>query len=167
MKRRVFSSAISAGLFAFLCLGAAQNAFADRPYDFSDITQPLIEWPYQVVSFNVTGAGYGVQHEIRFDISYDKMLKELAKYYKDHTAFGRYYLMSVTEQAQTKSTVCIFASNNEHNYVTIYPDGAGVKVVVDAMPTSYVSGAYAQAVYGFRMPDGGTIPLGRINKDGM
>ncbi len=167
MKRHAFSGALSAALFVCMSLGMVQNAFAEKPYDFSDIQQPLIEWPFNVVSFNVTGSSYLTKHEIMFDMPYDKMLDTLKKAYSKHQAFGNYYVMSVTEQAGDKSFVCIFASNNEHNYVTFTPATSGTFAVVDAMPASYVSGAFAQAAYGYRMPDGGTIPLGKVNKDGM
>ena len=166
---KIKSVLLTAVLCALCAVGLSavtmNAAWADRPYDLSDISKSFIEWPYEVVSFEVNGESYNMTHIVRFDVAYDKVFKDFLAAYQAKKKFGNFQLIGVTENKT--GFRCILAYNNEHHYIDISASGSGTIAVVQAMPSSYVTGAFDVAAYGFRMPDGGTLPIGLRNKDGL
>lgn len=165
IQMKLLTCVLSALWLAGMSVVGATEAFADRPYDLSDVADAFIEWPYAVVSFEVNGESYNMTHVVRFDVSYDQVLKDFLSAYQTKQKFGKFQLIGVTENKN--GFRCILASNNEHHYVDISPSGSGTVATVQAMPSSYISGVFDVAAYGFRMPDGGLLPIGLNHKDGL
>ena len=165
IQMKLLTCVLSAVWFLGLSAVGTGIALADRPYDLSDITKSFIDWPYKVVSFEVSGDSYNMTHIVRFDVAYNQVLKDFLSAYQTKKPFGNFQLMGVTENKD--GFRCILAYNNEHHYVDVSPSGSGTVAVVQAMPSSYITGIYDVAAYGFRMPDGGTLPIGLNNKDGL
>ncbi|MBO5753534.1 MAG: hypothetical protein J6S69_07570 [Proteobacteria bacterium] len=149
MKRRIF------GLVLAACMLAVPTvASADVSYDFSDVMQPFLKLPFEVVSVEVTGEGTSMQHVYHLAESYDVMTKKLLDMYQKKQTIDKYFILGVTPQSTQEMYQVTIGYQNEHHYVQVTPDGSGCKFSVEAMPTSYVSGVYDVAIYGFRMPDG-------------
>jgi len=158
---------LTAAAFLGISLYSTTLAFADEPYDLSDIQQSFVEWPFPVASFNVTGESYQMRHEIRFDVDYKKVLAEFMSSAKKNKKYGKFIISSVTESANRTSFDAILTYHSDNFYVTVKPDGAGTLVDLQCMPFHIKSAALDPAVFGYRMPDGGVLPIGKYREDGL
>ncbi|MCL2326346.1 MAG: hypothetical protein FWC40_07640 [Proteobacteria bacterium] len=153
---------------ACACLGMwAGEARADRPFDFSDIRRPIIKWPFSVISFEIVGEAHETKHIVRVSEAFSAVETRLSRAIDRSEPFGDFLMMGMSPIPGTKGYQLILAYNNEHHYVQVTPDGAGTLFTVEAMPTSYVSGVYDVAAYGFRLYGGGVLPIGTRQDDNL
>lgn len=168
IRKIFFGALLSVAAFAAMSMSSAQSAYADRPYDLSDVFQgSFIEWPFEVSSFEAVGESYTTKHNVRFAVPYQEVLAWFQNAIKKNVKVGKFFVMGVTETPNRDGFQLILALNNEHHFIDITSDGAGTIAVVQAMPSSYISGTFDPACFGFRMPDGGTIPIGKYREDGL
>ncbi len=163
MRTKLFAAAALIGI----SLLSTSLAFADSPYDLSDIQQSFVEWPYPVTSFNVTGESYMMHHEIRFSVDYKKVLADFTNSAKKNKKYGKFSITSVTESANRSSFDAVLTYHSDSYYVTVKPDGAGTLIDLQCMPFHIKSAALDQAVFGYKMPDGGVLPIGKYREDGL
>lgn len=143
------------GLVLAACMLAVPAvSYADVSCDFSDVMEPFLKLPFDVVSVEVTGEGTGMHHVYHLAQSYDEIVKKLFDMYHKKESIDHYIILGVTPQTTQEMHQVTIGYQNEHHYVQVTPEGSGCRFAVEAMPTSYVSGRYDVAIYGFRMPDG-------------
>ena len=152
MKNRVLGAILAAFMLAVPTVG-----FADVSYDFSDVMQPFLKLPFEVVNVEVVGESTSMRHVYHLSASYETMTKKLIAMYQNKERIDKYMILGVTPQTSQEMYQVTIGYENEHHYVQVTPEGSGCKFSVEALPTSYVSGVYDVAIYGFRMPNGSTV----------
>ncbi len=137
----------------------ASASAQEMRYDFSDINEPFIEFPFKVTDVEVTGDWTKLRHNYYIAEPYEKVKKKLETLMSKNQPIGRYYLMSVTPQLDRQMVQIILAYRNEHFYAQVMPNGAGTLIAFEACPVSYVVGSYDASIYGFVLPNGREVSI--------
>ncbi len=141
------------------------NAMSKQSYDFSDVEQPFLTLPFEVISVDVSGQAPEVHHNYHLAESYDKVIDKLVQMYEKKTPISNYFVIGVTKQSNTQMHQVILAYQNEHHYVQVTPEGSGTLFSLQAVPVSYVTGVFPIAAYGFTMPDGGMVSVDKRTEE--
>lgn len=152
-------------LFILALLALPFSAMAKQSYDFSDVEQPFLTLPFEVVNVDVSGETPLVMHNYHIAESYDAVIKKLSTMYDKKTQMSNYFVIGMTKQSGTEEYQVIIAFQNEHHYVTVKPEGSGTLFAVKARPVSYVTGVYPVAIYGFTMPDGNNVSAVKMTEE--
>lgn len=149
------------------CLSFASPALAERSYDFSDTDIPTLDLPYKVTRIENTGTGFRKQFIYHVDQNFESLKKSLDSDYARGRKFGKYALMGISRSANGDTMNVVIGYKNEHYYLNIEASGSGSTFTYDSIASSYISGVFDLAAFGFRMPDGGTVPIGLAKDDGL
>ena len=147
---------------ALVCLPA--TSMAKQSFDFSDIAEPFITLPFNVINTEVTGEFSETHHIFHLSDSMDKVIKKLSDMYDKKQTLGKHYILGITVQLD-KTYQVVIGYQNEHHYVTVKPEGSGCVFDLHAMPFSYVTGVYPIAIYGFTMPDGTVVSAEKFSDE--
>ena len=150
-------------LLSMFCLPF--TAMAKQSYDFSDVEQPFLTFPFEVVSVDVSGEAPKVLHNYHIAASFDDVINKFSTMYDKKQTISEYFIIGMTKQSGVQMYQIILAYQNEHHYAQVQPDGSGTLISVEATPVSYVTGIYPIAVYGFTMPDGGTATVDQFKDE--
>ena len=143
--------------FAAAVVCAPSMAFADRAYDFSDLTDFRLELPFDVTNVQINGTGMEAKQVYYLSDSYDSVIKKLSSMYDKKQTIGYFYVNGLTKQTVETMYQLQLAYKNEHHYAQIRPEGSGCTITFEIRPVSYITGVYDPAIYGFHMPDGGAV----------
>ena len=154
---RKIASFLAVCMLTLSVAGLPTVAFADRAYDFSDLTSFRLELPFNVTNVEENGSGMERVQTYYLTDSYDAVVKKLAAMYDKNQPVGKFYVNGLTQQSSETMHLLQLAYNNEHHYAKIRPNGSGSTIEFEIAPVSYVLGVYDAAAYGFHMPDGGTV----------
>ena len=152
MTKRIVCALFAACLFAL-----PATSLARQTCDFSDIEEPFLNFPFTVTSIEKTGEYNTLRHIYHVSESYDAVIKKLNDMFDKGKPLGEHIIMGLTKQLTSEMYQMIVGFQNEHHYVQITPEGSGTMLSVEAAPTSYVSGVYDIATYGFTLPDGNIV----------
>lgn len=145
----------------------ASSAFAERSYDFSDTDTPALELPYKVARVEKTGTGFQRQFIYHVDQDFEAIKKTLENDYERKRSFGKYAVMGLSRSTRGDVMTLVVGHKNEHFYLNVQASGSGTAFTYDSIGSSYVSGVFDLAAFGFRMPDGSTLPIGIAKEDGL
>lgn len=141
-------------VFMFLPL----SGMAKQSYDLSDVNEPFLSLPFEVVSVDVSGEGAKTRHNYHISAEYDKVIKKLSTMHEKKQRINDYFVFGMTKQSGSEMYQIILAFQNEHHYVQVTPEGSGTLFSMEAFPSSYLSGVFPVAIYGFILPDGTVSP---------
>ena len=148
---------IVCALFAACLLALPATSLARQTCDFSDIEEPFLTLPFTVTNIEKTGEYNTLRHIYHVTESYDAVINKLVELFNKKKPLGNHLIMGLTKQSSSEMYQMIVRYQNEHHYVQITPEGSGAMLSVEAAPSSYVTGVYDIAIYGFTLPDGTTI----------
>ncbi len=137
---------------AFMCL--PMSGMAKQSYDLSDVSEPFLSLPFDVVSVDVSGEGAETRHNYHISVSYDQVIKKLKTMLDKKQKINDFYVFGMTKQTGSEKYQVILAYQNEHHYVHVTPEGSGTLFSIAAFPSSYLTGVFPVAIYGFILPDG-------------
>lgn len=140
------------------------SGYAEQAYDFGDIAQPFLSLPFNGVSVEVAGTDVEVRHIYHIAQPFDEVVEAFLQRIKRGEAFDGFEIMGFTKQ-QDGSYMLYLAKRNEHHGASLVPTGSGCDLIVNGMASSFLSGAFDIAVYGYVMPDGSEISIDKFDEE--
>ncbi len=138
-------------------------AAAQAPTDFSDAERPLMQWPFQTLSYHVETDGLNIYQHTRIAESPDQVFIYAREVLSNRGSIGGLTVTGVSQGAEPGFYHIALGTDNVRHYVQVKPDGAGTLLIVKATPFAIVSGFYKRALFGYRLGDGHSVGVQRYD----
>lgn len=141
---------------AFMMWADPAMAQPVQTYDFSDVMQPFMTLPFNVLRIETTGEYNFTKHIYHLSDDFDVVVRKLNAMFEKGEKLSGFIPMGMTRQLDGSYQI-MFGYRNEHHFAMVRPESTGCLIEVEAFPSSMLSGVYDISIYGYTMPDDSTI----------